>query len=1712
MKIGFGFEIFGDPNYIKIKNITFNVNKLYANGNNNLVCESYTITNNTTTCIIQDINASKINFRIKTRQEGAVSAFGSSSTDNDPLFVTSSIVIEYERAEPLPNPTIYIKKSKVSNGTADVEGSPEMYFDTDGNSDLDGSTIYYKIVDENETVTEFPVGEEAEAAGINSIHIGSKTTISQGGKLYYWAYNPTNGRRSEPTSVTLTRRWKIFAFNGNVDGTLTIYSENKPNGETYKQPTDKTIAKTDWYVNVRRIVFVPDAPNNTDAAIIDITDGTLNISGVWPTFTAGTKFTIKTQNGAIIKEEEFDCTTVTENFNRAQCQYILLDSDFSIDQKWNPNYTTKKRYIGPTASSHQFKVSQSSGFGDISIAWEPSANLKVPSIPQISLAPTSGGAYMNGIYRMTNDLDILVKSDGPTYYYVTADPTISQIPDYIFGSEYYAQYCVNDGQTIKITKDNFKDNLNIGQYHSTVRVLLQSGLYADQSHSMRSTTAQAFVQLIDARSFDKLGDIITEENTGNEFAVTNGCDLTITGKYRTRVDNGADLNTYYAYLRDSEGRNIKLVSQGQDFPESYKAGSKLSAGAFVGDFRYNYGSPEIVINSSNYSFLKPASMIADYEETLDEVTALTTADFNSKVRLRNVRWLAANNEVEDKDGEKYLIYSRLIACDDPAEFTSPIFNSAAGTHWCIEGYVGQVNGKTAIFPTAKVLPCPTKPVLLAPNPVEGDIEAISKTVTVTVAHEDGMSYFYSLNEEPTDMEALTAVPEEGIVLGDNEFIDRGVCELYVYARNDEGGLWSAEPTTLRITKHNAIEVATIADFKKVFIDESTKAEKKELFNEDDGTLRTDAINEAEGIASYYQLTGDAIVVKRTPNYLYLRDYMDGITAGSDEGKLGSMNYLLVYNANQWEQPKVKDESAEGGERELRAGDVITGIALKPELTSLGNLRSNSTTFARTVAVNYEIPFDSTLVQPLPVAVGYDDPDHDHYYSNVTVDDTNRMRYYTFEGVKVKRDQTTDPETYTLDIATPVRMSFDIFSTRGGWVPAYDENTRYTITGIVLRDGAEGQFAIAPISFKGSGSVAAPSVFLTEYENNDVLASSDIQEGGHTLKVKMSAEPGAVIYYSVNGKNPLDNADPESRKVYTAGEEITLEFAEGQDRAVVMAFAAEPGKTPSAVVTRTFIKSSRELTYLLNFINQGEQDRLYHFNGHVAVAALGGKWMMVRGAVGHYLPIYNADAEWDADAYKTGGYLTDFVMRYDKLEGNIRGIAEAGRIFPEGTVEKDAAWEPITFTPDSVTSISEHNARRYVKLHSANVKAVAATAAQDDSDADAAEWTVTGTSHQGAPHALVLDMLGTTAGAETLEDGGMYDITGFVMLDADGAAQLWATGVEKIAQTARVSVKINGTELTPVKDADTREYEAEFVRGALVTLEVSDPRPSTVIRYSYDNMNWFTYGEPFLVTESVEQIHAVAQALNERESVHTHIRLTRKDVTAAPVISAIEGAESSTVTISAEEGSIIHWWTSEDATVKTYTAPFAIRSTMLVYATAQVEGKTESSVAYKLVKVTGSETPEPADRISGRVKFDVDDSQPGKVIVYITPENEITGEYEIYYTTTPGVTLTPATGTLYNKETGVEITESKSFSAILVEKGKEQGELCDFNVWVSPSVTGIDGIEGDSESAVRADGDSIIAPEGSEVFDITGRRVNPTGLAGGVYIVRTPDGKVIKVRI
>jgi hypothetical protein len=1417
----------------------------------------------------------------------------------------------------------------------------------------------------------------------------------------------------------------------------------------------------------------------------------------------GTKFTVKTFNrGGTIRQINF----VNSGGDYKLLAYEPLQSE-QINNPFTNGATSKldlteaPRHSAEFSLDSEYATKQWLSLSKIEVMAEP-GEIEAPATPIIEL----DGAYeeKRGIITFINKLDFKIKDpngENAVIYWQAVDEDAAVSKPQTGPSAMGVK-----GMGTGIAKGTIDNTF------PTPGKLMAYAEKKYENNEGNTVTLESpvvgpiYFEFQPATEFKALSDIVKETNTGREFLVIPASEMTITGVYPTRLNDGSQLYTYYAYLTDSNGAAIKMVCETNDpnkspFPEDFVAGAVIPAGGFAGSFRFNYGSPEIVV--TNYtSYFKPTT--AGSAPVPKETATISTSsaggaisDFNKKIILRNARFIGGSTVQigEGDNAQNILVYSRLKATDDPAEFTKDMTDSSIGTLWAIEGYVGQVESATAIFPTAKVLPCPATPILLAPNPISDDVNAISPEVNVKVNRTEGYTYYYKTAEDGE----LKVLPEEGLTLKAGDYTTTP-CDLWVYA--SANGLYSWEPAHVTITWHPVANTYTsIADFKADYLkDELTLpgslTEDKPEFGEDETVFYTQFSPEAS-----------AVVVETTPEWLYIRDNF------GDEFDYTSNNYLMIHNRKKWHNPQVTDNK--GNARDLAPGDIITNFALIPAHTSRGNLVSESTGFARTVQFVDSIPGFEPAFKP--INVGYVEESNPGFHKNITLGEAERMRLVQLKNVKIKKTPGANPEedVYTLvigpDNAVPITLAFDIFTQSvNGFRTAYNDknpNELYDIKGVLIRDNRikdNETYALALISFDTqNGAVAAPEVFVQGTTDAEAKAA-EVQEFEHGLVVEIAPEEGSFVYYSLNGKDPLNNTDAESRISYTDPIPVTL--PEGQDRVVVKAFAYRPGYKPSATVTRTFVKTSRELSYLLNFINQGEQGRAYHFNGNVRIAAVAGNWMMVRGSVGHYLPIYNADG-WNTNDYAAEKYLTDFLMTFDNTEGNIRGMAKD---FKPST-DKPADIKEIELTPDSVTFISEANARRYVKLYSARVAADATTAAEGDA---AASWTVTGSNHQGAPHRLDISSLGTATGAETLEDGALYDITGFVMLDTEGNAELWATGIQKIAQTPRVSVSVNGQTLSYTADGDFREYEVELEDGDLVALEC--PHRAAVIRYSYDDKNWYTYGEAFMPTNSM--IHAYAQAPGERASAHTHITITRKDVAGNVAISVDNSTPGKAVVeLTASENGDIIWWTSKDNKEKKYTGAITLTETAIIYAQLRVDGKKNGAESYALVEIiapsTGTPgnpgTPDiPADKISGKVVFSIDDtSDPTKVTVYLAPEEGLTGT--IYYLINPTGQVTPENGTRY--ENPIEMKEGGRIVAILVESGKYAGEPTDIAVWLIP--TDIDGIGSErKEDEIRAEGGSIIAPEGSEVFDITGRRVNATGLRAGIYIVRTPGGKAVKVKV
>lgn len=1208
--------------------------------------------------------------------------------------------------------------------------------------------------------------------------------------------------------------------------------------------------------------------------------------------------------------------------------------------------------------------------------------------------------------------------------------------------------------------------------------------------------------------------------------------MKVMGVYKTDAAAVNSKKTYYVYLMDQWGNPIKLVVNAQSMPkilEEYadtEGGTKtrLIKGDVIGRIYYHSITgegnkmPEIWVTpgSEDYTDYLPASEATEGWATSGKAPAdileqptVGVDNFNRKMRLRSLTWLGSNR-VRTADGIELTLYSRLKVegydFQDDMEKVAAIANKGGTKLFAATGFVGQLNGQLALLTTENTLQCPGTPNLSAPNPISGQpdadgfvaVNAISDEVKITITgNAHGESKFcWASNEEGNNTQPIT---NNTLTIkrptGSNDTVKRVIW-------SELNGMRSLNPAKVKFIFHTPEKVASIEEFKT-----------KEFAN---------FANPDAGQTEYYQMTGKAIVEEITPEYLYVRDYNDSPMAELIEDE--HMHRMLIHNSNGW-NALVADP--DGGEaRPLKKNDVITGFAIHPQHKN-GNLLSESTGFARTFKVDKHdaaYSFAPEEIQAAPT-------------DNFLFEEIHRMRLVTLKGVEVKRTTNTGadreeyPYNYTLQIDGTPRMRMDVFR-RSGFAEAYAENTGFDLTGVVLLDsdnGTDKTFSFALLSFEGSAKVAMPEVYL------DGIADKTLTEQpfvAGTIKmdaVKLTTDGAAInesednkvtIHYSIDGLDPLQNLG--SRHEYEEGaDELKLADHDVEIRA----FASYPGMTPSDVVVRRFRKQSNDVQYILNFLNTAREGNAYRFTSSVKAVAKGGDYLFVAGSVGHYLPIYR-EGGWGNMAVKPGQYLKGFTVGYKVDEYGNRMAVATGYEHTFGNVADDGE-SVIKATPDEVSSISAANARRLVRISNVRVNAAGGRSG---------EWTITELS-DGQTHPLMAGLLGEVEvtdaegnpTGETLQDGETYNITGFVMLgelrtvpsdpeDADSeptvesTVEFWPMSAVRVTRSAPVTAEMTNLAEEPVTD-ENGDIRATF--NGMTEVSLSTTGHNATIYYWLESeetdeskATWYTYQRPFIITGQ-EKIHAKSQAEGMAESDHTHVILTPATMSGDVEFSVNAEPGMTTVTITAAAGSEIWYSTGTAGCDKRYTAgqKLTFEEETMLYACAKAPGMGRGPVSRMLVMVKEA-TPDDIETTGNILQFSQEVTEEGFVKVTIEAVTPVAGG-TIYYTTEAGKKL-PGEGVRYDGP--VVMKESGVIIAVMVIGGRPASQTYETNVWVVPVVTGIEDVDADRQESVRAEGNDIVAPAGSEVYDIAGRRVRPTGLASGIYIVRTPDGKAVKVRI
>lgn len=1199
---------------------------------------------------------------------------------------------------------------------------------------------------------------------------------------------------------------------------------------------------------------------------------------------------------------------------------------------------------------------------------------------------------------------------------------------------------------------------------------------------------------------------LTDVNDGDVITLYDFDQYNVVGRYETVKPNDINVSagTWFVYLTDSEGRAIKVIVNGEnETVKSYTDGKSINniTGVVRG---IESGLPELWITTSamDYSAFLPNPDDATYfTSTIKEVTEIERADFNKKVVLRNVTFNAADNILMTSTGKVVKPYARLKTTPDFAT----IMRLNEGTTYSVEGFVGYANGDMVLLPTSAI----ATPKLLAPNPITATdedkangyitVNVVSDVVTLTpdiTGVRSGTALIYSKNggasttlSEIVDGNAKIEITADDYV--DDENLGK-VCTLQVaYNRGNIDG----ERVIIKFVKKEAEPVASIAEFKAKYPDE---ADAK------DGII--------------YRYEGKALVREITPKYLYLRDVKDdGTEFGKDEL---SAHSILLYNKNGWETLVAMNTEGKEAPRKLEKGDIITNFAFKASRTGLQNLRGDNTGYARTLR---RIHIEGDPIEYEPQVKDILEEENNSALTPFT--EADRMVRYKINNVTVSKGLDGDKEVFTLNMAgNPVLNIGEVFKISKGFSTAYLASARYNIDGVVLRNGDKGNYAVALIDFSIVGEKALAEPELT--------IKGEGVEGGKflttaTVEMKYTGEVEDVdIYYTLDNSNPRLNKD--GRKKYTGPFEISA-------TTIVKAYAAKAGKIPSEVAEATFTRTANERRYIVNFLDQAEAGVPYHFSGIARVVAKGGEYIFVRGTQGHYLPINIEDAAL-LESIKKDSYVSDFVMEPHILGGKVRGAhvtADYASLFATPSDTKPAGLEKdIEMVPDEVTTITTANARRYVKIMGVKLTGTGFEADGDEATQDT-EWKLTTNKGEGEDIPVNHDKLEATFNWNGATPAAYYNITGFAMLDDSGEGiELWPVEVEKVRSSEPVVAVIKDNVTIPAQTVEGITT-VEFYPYTTVTLNcpISNPKSATI----YYNVSptpivpgpdteWNVYAQRFAIT-STSYITMYATAPGYEQSLYTHVEATLGKPAGTVAFSVTANPGSTAVKMTAAEGADIYYTTDANIAEENWTkaangasVSFTEQTTLWAYA---MEGNKKGAVSSMLVMVMPEQTTTPENpgqpdptKVSGKVKVELDtESDLTKVTITLAPAEAIAdGTYQIWYAFNPTAECVPGNNgnmTLYTAP--IERKEGGRLVAILIENGKVAGEPADQYITLIP--TDIDGIDSDRrEDEIRVEAGSIIAPEGSAVFDITGRRVNATGLRAGIYIVRTAGGKAVKVKV
>ena len=1156
---------------------------------------------------------------------------------------------------------------------------------------------------------------------------------------------------------------------------------------------------------------------------------------------------------------------------------------------------------------------------------------------------------------------------------------------------------------------------------------------------------------------------------GNLVSVSDS--LWVRGAYvsQNSATTGKDKNEIL-FVTDKHGNALRIVGDFSNSETGFNDFMKLNSITphiitdAVGVLRgQDKGFPELYLTGTiDYTPLLGTPKSAKRDIPLEEDTTVNKADYNKLMLLTAFKW-DGDESFEDSEGNKFKAYHRIGTKED---YQDVVDNLDEGITYRVKGYVGySAEDGLVILPLAAV----PGPRLLAPNPINPEaapgkyiqMNVISESLEISLnlegIDEDGdiLQYIFGDTDENNWEEWVNSI---------NWDTDRRVKaidadESFIVGKSElaDGGCTVA----VRLVSNGlASGIVTVRFNKKDVEKEFTTIEDfKNLFPDDEELPQ---LSEDMGDKhKYYRYTGLARIRSVTPHYLYIRTTPGDGSNLPDDADL-SANSILLYNADGWDQPvaginhiatAADIEAVEVNLKKLEAGDVITNFALIPTRSKFGNLIGNATGFIRT----FRRVEDAKPGANDPIKINAQD-------NNVKpFDESDRMLRYSIDNVRVIREgnisSNTDEDeieldnifTYYLDLpGKPVLNVKDIFEPVNGWDIIYSESALYNITGIVMLADGSKEIAADGTYPDGRYMFAMMPDFSVSGVDTPRAPRIDISGAGVDDKNGTFVNSATVTLTSTTAET-----DKQADIWYTL---------DGTDPR--LSDTRRKYSVPFTITRNTVIKA-----YVLanGKPNSEVADTLFTRTG----------------VDSRYIINFLSQAQ-PGTAYR--------------LTANVRVAAKGGEyFFVRGT---QGHYLPIKVENDAI-DMELINVDDY--LNDMTITA---------------DMTNNGTVVRGAyitrQHRALFKYGSPERPSELEED---------IEAEPDVVDNLTISNARRYVKLMGVSlagfkVETDGTD-TQVSDQwtlITDKGEGNIIKVNHNVLKPEfDWEAADTTTAAYYNVTGFAMvgdkGEIELWPTAVEKITSTMPVIatfrnnvisntgtNTSRTVkfypYTTVTLTPTGISSATIYYYISNNAQEAIPAGAE-------W-------NVYAQPFDVAKNCYIHVKAIRPGY-EESVHTHLNMVLGNFDENTGTEVSGGLTFSHRLNEKGIPVVKIEPENKTLtpGTYDIYYTTDGSIPS--VSGKKYQGE--FEMPEGGIIFAILMEAGKAPGKVANYNVWFLPS--GIDGIDSDrtDSDAVRAEGGNIIAPEGSEVYDLGGRKVGANGLRRGIYIVRLPGStRGIKIKV